>query len=168
MIRTKFFYMKRVYTKEGKYIGIIEDLALDFFKGEIIGFKVSLVSLISKKNFLDIKDIISIDEYIIIEKMTKKIGLYFKEMRRLEILNLEGDMIGVFEDLIIDENTNKICGIIISTGIIEKIMKGKRVLFLDDCILGDKSIIYIGCEKLEFKIMIKGMEGRFYEKNKIK
>ncbi|MGL4875922.1 MAG: PRC-barrel domain-containing protein [Clostridium sp.] len=168
MIRSKFFYMKKVYTKEGKYIGIIEDLAIDFYRGKICGFKVSLVSFLSKKNFLDIEDVISVDEHIIIEKMRSKKGLYFKDIRKLEILNLEGNMIGVFEDLIIERESNRICGLIVSTGIIEKVMRGKRVLLLDECILGEKFIIYIGCEKIELKIMIKGMEEKFYEKNKIK
>lgn len=155
MIRTKFFYMKKVYTKEGKYLGIVEDIAVDFFYGKVIGFKISVTSLISKKNFVDMEKVISIDENIIIEENEKRNSLYFKELKGLEIWDLQGHMLGVFEDLIIDRESNNICGIILSTGIIDKILNGKKVLLIEDCVLGEDSIIYIGNEDIEFKIVRK-------------
>ncbi|WP_297631861.1 PRC-barrel domain-containing protein [uncultured Clostridium sp.] len=155
MIRTKFFYMKKVYTKEGKYLGVVEDLAIDFFNGNLIGFKISVTSFISKKNFINIDKIISIDENIIVEENEKRDSLYFKEVKGLEIWNLQGHMLGVFEDLIINREKNSICGIILSTGIIDKIINGKKVLLIEDCVLGEDSIIYIGNENIELKIVRK-------------
>lgn len=160
VIRSKYFYMKKVYDKEGKYLGIIEDLVLDFFCGKIIGFKLSLSSLFSKKNFVPIDKVISINEKVIIEESVKFNGLYFKDIKRLEILNLNGHMLGVLEDLIINRENYNIVGLIVSTGIIEEIIKGKKIFLIEDCILGEQSIMYIGNKNIELKILAKGLVNR--------
>lgn len=49
MLRSKDFYLKKVYKTDGKKVGIVEDLCIDFFNAKLVGFKVSTNNIFSKK-----------------------------------------------------------------------------------------------------------------------
>ena len=158
MFKTRDFYFKKVYNIKGKKIGIIEDLYIDFYLGKVVGFKVSNSILFSKKNYVDMEDIIDIGEDIIINSIRRGEGLTFKEIKYMEIIDTLSNIRGVLEDIIIDIQDYSIKAIVISSGLIDKMIKGKQIILLNRCILGEKYILYIGNEGISFKSMPHNME----------
>lgn len=153
MLRSKDFYMKSVYNICGKKIGIVEDLFINFFEGKITGINISNYSLFSKKNFISCDDIISIDRDIIVKKSMEGSGLKLKSVKGMEIIDLNSNIKGIMEDLIIKENDFSIKGILVSTGIIDRLLKGKEILLINQCILGEEYILYIGSSNMTLKAM---------------
>jgi uncharacterized protein YrrD len=158
MFKTRDFYFKKVYNIKGKKIGIIEDLYIDFFLGRVVGFKVSNSSFFSKNNYVDMQDIIDIGEDVIIESIRKGTGLTFKELKYMEIIDKMSNIKGVLEDIIIDIRDYSIKAIVISSGLIDKMIKGKQIILLNRCVLGEKYILYTGDEGILFKSMPHNME----------
>ena len=158
MFKTRDFYFKKVYNIKGKKIGIIEDLYIDFYLGKVVGFKVSNSILFSKKNYVDMQDIIDIGEDVIINSIRKGEGLTFKEIKYMEIIDTLSNIKGVLEDIIIDIQDYSIKAIVISSGLIDKMIKGKQIILLNRCILGEKYILYTGNEGILFKSMPHNME----------
>ncbi len=158
MFKTRDFYFKKVYNIRGKKIGIVEDLYIDFYLGKVVGFKVSNSILFSKKNYVDMEDIIDIGEDIIINSIRRGEGLTFKEIKYMEIIDTLSNIRGVLEDIIIDIQDYSIKAIVISSGLIDKMIKGKQIILLNRCILGEKYILYIGNEGISFKSMPHNME----------
>ena len=159
MFKTRDFYFKKVYNIRGKKIGIVEDLYIDFYLGKVVGFKVSNSILFSKKNYVDMEDIIDIGEDIIINSIRRGEGLTFKEIKYMEIIDTLSNIKGVLEDIIIDIQDYTIKAIVISSGLIDKMIKGKQIILLNRCILGEKYILYTGNEGVLFKSMPHNMEG---------
>jgi uncharacterized protein YrrD len=158
MFKTRDFYFKKVYNIKGKKIGIIEDLYIDFYLGKVVGFKVSNSILFSKKNYVDMQDVIDIGEDMIINSIRKGEGLTFKEIKYMEIIDTLSNIKGVLEDIVIDIQDYSIKAIVISSGLIDKMIKGKQIVLLNRCILGEKYILYTGNEGILFKSMPHNME----------
>ena len=158
MFKTRDFYFKKVYNINGKKIGIIEDLYIDFYQGKVVGFKVSNSILFSKKNYLDMQDIIDIGEDVIVNSIRQGEGLTFKEIKYMEVIDTLSNIKGVLEDIIIDIQDYSIKAIVISSGLIDKMIKGKQIIILNRCILGEEYILYTGNEGVSFKSMPHNME----------
>lgn len=158
MFKTRDFYFKKVYDIKGKKIGIIEDIYIDFYLGRIVGFKVSSSILFSKNNYVDMEEIIDIGEDVLINSIRKGKGLAFKELKYMEVIDKSGNIKGVLEDIIIDERDYSIKAIVISSGLIDKMIKGKEIILINKCILGEKHILYIGNDDVLFKSMPHNME----------
>lgn len=151
MLKTKDFYLLKVYNLEGKYLGIIDDIYIDFYNGIIKGFGVSNYLLFSKKNFIKVEDIISIEDVMLIKELNKKEGISFKEIKDIDIKDINNNIRGILEDLIIEEKDLSIKGLIISSGIFDRIIKGKEILLLKECILGEKFIFYFGGDEVKLQ-----------------
>ena len=80
--------------------------------------------------YVSVDSIISIDEDMKIKGTSNFEGLKFKEIRYVDIINKEKKLIGVLEDLIIDKQNFEIKGIIMSSGIFDKMLKGKELLLV--------------------------------------
>ncbi|MCE5220374.1 MAG: PRC-barrel domain-containing protein [Clostridium sp.] len=158
MFKTRDFYFKNVYNIKGKKIGVIEDLYIDFYLGKVVGFKVSNSILFSKNNYVCMQDVIDIGEDVIINSIRKGEGLTFKEIKYMEIIDTLSNIKGVLEDMIIDIQDYSIKAIVISSGLIDKMIKGKQIILLNRCILGEKYILYTGSEGISFKSMPHNME----------
>lgn len=158
MLRTRDFYLKKVYDTNGKKIGTIEDIYIDFYNGKVIGFEVSNYTLLSKKNYLDINEVIYMGEYIVAGSIKRGNGLKFKDIKAIDVINRERELIGILEELIISREDNSIKGLILSSGLIDTMIKGKEILLISDCILGEKCILYTGNLKVSFKSMPHEME----------
>lgn len=153
MIRSKEFLLKNVYDIRGKKLGVVEDLYIDFFKGIIIGLKISTHAFFSKKNCLFIDDIISIDKEILVKELKEGTGLRLQEVKGMDIIDLNGNLKGVVEDCIIDEVGLTIKGLVVSTGLIERLLKGKEVILINECILGEDYVLYVGNKNVTLKSM---------------
>lgn len=158
MFKTRDFYLKKVYSVEGKKIGVIEDLYIDFYYGKVIGFEVSNHSLFSKKNYVNIGDVIDIGDDMIISSINRGAGLKFKQIKDMDIIDTLGNVKGVLEDLIIDTQDYSIKGIVITSGLLDKMIKGKEIILINRCILGEKYILYTGNDGILFKSMPHNME----------
>lgn len=144
MYRSKYFEYMNVYNNEGKYIGFIKDIALNYHKAMVIGFKISSNSLFSKDKYILTKDIIAINEKVIVKDFIKGDYLCFKDIKSMDIIDEYGSIIGVVEDFIMDIKDYSIKGIIVNPGIINRILKGKEIILTKETILGNESISYCG------------------------
>jgi uncharacterized protein YrrD len=153
MLKTKDFYLLRVYDIRGKYLGVIDDIYIDFNEGIIKGFLISNYLLFSKKNFIKVKNIISIEEVMIIRELNKKEGIAFKSIKDLDVKDKNNIIRGILEDLIIEKEDLSIKGLIISSGIFDRIVKGKEIFLLKECILGEDFILYFGSNGVRFQSM---------------
>ena len=159
MFKWRDFYLMKVYDSKDKYIGVVEDVSIDFYNGEIKGFTISPASIFKKHTFASIDSIISLDDVMKIKETSKFIGLKFKEIKYVDIINENKMLIGVLEDLIIDKDTLKIKGLIISSGIFDKMFKGKEIITLKHCALCDDCIIYNGSERIKLKTLPHNLGG---------
>jgi uncharacterized protein YrrD len=66
----------------------------------------------------------------------------FDEIRNMDIIDRNGEIMGMLEDILFHKFSFKIHGIIITSGLIKNILKGKRILLINSLILGEKSILY--------------------------
>lgn len=158
MFKTRDFYFKKVYDVNGRKIGIVEDLFINFFEAKVVGFKVSNSRLFSKNNYVDMENVIDIGEDMIIESIKKGDGLTFKEIKYIEVMDTAGNVKGVLEDIIIDIKDYSIKAIVISSGLVDKMIKGKQIILINRCILGEKYILYNGNDEILFKSLPHNME----------
>ena len=69
MFKTRDFYLMKVYDTNGKYLGAISDIAIDFYEGSIIGFIISSLSIFSKKNFIKKESILSLEDVLLVSSI---------------------------------------------------------------------------------------------------
>ena len=159
MFKWRDFYLMKVYDSKNKYIGVVEDVSIDFNKGIIEGFTISPASIIKKHTFVSSDAIVSIDKVMRIKETSKFKGLKFKEIKFIDIINANNKLIGVLEDLIIDKEEFSIKGLIISSGIFDKMFKGKEIITLKHRILSDDYILYNGNERIKLKTLPHNLGG---------
>ena len=123
------------------------------------GFTISPTSIFKKQMYVSVESIISIDEDMKIKGTSNFEGLKFKEIRYVDIINKEKKLIGVLEDLIIDKQNFEIKGIIMSSGIFDKMLKGKEVITLKHCTLCDEYILYNGNSRVKLKTLPHNLGG---------
>ena len=153
MIKSKDFYLVKVYDTKGKYLGTVEDIYINFYEEKMEGFAVSNFFKFSKKNFVKKEDIISMEEVIIARNLSFKIGIPFKSIKDMDIKDNKNVMKGVLEELIIEKEDFSIKGLTMSSGIFDKMFKGKEILLLKNCILGEDFILYKGSQEVSLKSM---------------
>ena len=125
MIKTRYFNLMKVYDVTGKYLGSVQDIAIDFYSGMVTGVIINSFSINKKKNYIAISDVIS----------------------------LENVLKGILEDLIIDERNFEIKGIIMCSGIFDRMFRGKEILLIKHCILCESYILYKENEGVVFKTL---------------
>jgi uncharacterized protein YrrD len=126
----------------GKRIGFIKDIIIDFNLKRVVGFKISSKSIFSKNESVLREDIVAFDKYMVVKYSTKSSGLMFKQLKNMEVVDCESNIVGMFEDLIIDELL-EIKAILISLGTVRNILEGKKVVLVKDIIVGEESILLI-------------------------
>lgn len=149
--RRKDFVGMMVFDVGGKRVGTVSDIYIDFYRGVIKGFKISSFSLFKKKQFIAVEDILSLNEVIVTEKTTVEEGIAFLDIKDMEVINSEGNILGVVEDILINLMNYSIKGMIVASGIFDKIYKGKKVLLVNNSILGEKEILYCEDKRISFK-----------------
>ncbi|NRV36354.1 uncharacterized protein YrrD [Clostridium beijerinckii] len=76
----------------------------------------------------------------------------------MEVIDTLGNVKGVLEDIIIDIQDYSIKAIVISSGLVDKMIKGKQIILLNRCILGEEYILYTGNEGVMFKTLPHNMD----------
>lgn len=142
MYRTKDFDYMKVLNTTGKKIGYIKDILIDFHASKVVGFLISPLSLFSKKQTVFMENVISINKVMIIKGNNKQSFICFKDIKDIEIFNLNGEMLGVLEDILIDSYSFTIKGLIVASGLIHKLLHGKNIILPSNCILGEDFILH--------------------------
>ncbi|APH19238.1 PRC-barrel domain protein [Clostridium botulinum] len=146
-----------VYYSNGKKVGFIKDILVDFNEERIIGFCVSSYNILNKNNIVLVEDIISINKNMVVKKLERGQYLSFNDIKHLEVIDIEGVLMGVIEDIIINEGNFRIVAIIISMGFLNNFIKGKKIISPNEIILGETNLLYFNyrSRNLDFKIMVK-------------
>lgn len=157
MYRSKYFKYMNVYYSNGKKVGFIKDILVDFNEERIIGFCVSSYKILNKNNIVLVEDIISINKNMVVKKLERGQYLSFNDIKHLEVIDIEGVLMGVIEDIIINEGNFRIVAIIISMGFLNNFIKGKKIISPNEIILGETNLLYFNyrSRNLDFKIMVK-------------
>ncbi|MBW6409835.1 PRC-barrel domain-containing protein [Clostridium weizhouense] len=157
MFKTKDFYLKKVYDINGKKIGVIQDIYIDFYDEQIVGFEISNLAFFSKKNYISIDDVIEIGEDVVVNNLEIGSGLKFRDIKDMDVVDTGSTVKGVVEDLLICEKDYSIKAIVVTSGLIDKMIRGKEIILLNECILGEDYILYTGKRGISFKTMPHNM-----------
>lgn len=142
MYKSKDFILMDVVNIEGKKVGVIKDILIDFNKGFIIGFSILPINIF-KKNLCVLKEnIITFNSNMVVKDTTEEEKFKFSNLKGMDVINSKGDVIGMVEDVIFNNNDFKIKGVVISTGFIRNLIYGKKVYLINQLILGEENILY--------------------------
>lgn len=147
MFRSKDFILMDVLDIKGKKIGFIKDILIDFNNGEVIGFEASCYNLFQKSINILKENILSFNKSMVIKGYSKETFLKFSNFKDMDIINANGEIMGMVEDIIFHEFTFRMQGIILSAGFIKNLMSGKEILLINSLILGEKSVFYHNSKK---------------------
>lgn len=138
----------------GKTIGYIKDVLVDFNEGRVIGFVVSCYKFLQNNLTIFVEDIISFNKDMIVSKISKNKKLKLSEIKNMDIVNIFGEIIGITEEVLFDKNTFRINGLIISQGFFRNFTEGKKVILTNEIIIGEENILFFGCfNKVNFFTM---------------
>jgi uncharacterized protein YrrD len=151
MFRVNNFLMMDVVDENGKKLGNVIDIALNMNENKIDGFVVSLNGIRAREVKVKVDNVIVFDKIMVVKEYCMERCLKFKEYKNTDVINIEGKIIGVLNDILYDSNYN-IKGLIVSPGIFNKITRGKRIILPDNVIFGEKNILCFDC--LDSKICL--------------
>lgn len=151
MYRVRDLIGLTVFDSKGKKIGIVNDLALDYFNGKITGFIVSK-KLFSNLDYADLSNVISINESIVAVGIHIYRGVKFSEIKNFDVIDKDGSILGVLEDLLIDYDFS-IRGLIVVGGFFNKFKSGKRVFQIKDTILGEENLLFFGNKNITMRML---------------
>jgi len=149
MLRSRDFLLMDVLNIKGKKIGYIKDLLVDFNGGQVEGFVISTYKLFQGELYVLTEDIISFNNSMIISNCVKDKRFELKHLKSMDVLNRYGSIIGMVEDVLFDWNSFKIKGVLVSTGFIRNFIMGKKIILINNLILGEENLwCYGDCNKL--------------------
>lgn len=168
MYKKKDFNYMEVLHINGKKIGFINDLLIDISEKKVKGFTVSSFSILKKTVYLLMEDIISFNNSMIVAKTSEKKYLPFNLIKNMDVRDNCGNILGMVEEIIFEPQSFDIKGLVISTGLLNNFLHGKKIILLTKLVIGDESLIYFDdCEKINFTSIphVLPMEDGEYEKN---
>lgn len=146
---------------EGNRIGYVNDIIIDFYKKEVKGLVIFSYKLFKGTLKVLKEDIVSFSINMVIKKTVEDKYLQFKEIKNMDVINTQGETIGIIEDVLFDEFTFKIKSVIVSSGLIKNFFTGKMIVLIEDVILGEESLIYYGENQ---KINLVSIPHKLFEK----
>lgn len=160
-----------VISVNGKRLGFIKDLLVNFNEKKIIGFSIASYSLLKSTLNVSIENVVSFNSVMVITDTIKGDFLGFKNIKGMDLRDRRSNILGMIEDVLFDELSFSINAVVVSTGVITDFISGKEVILIKDIILGEENLLYNGKnEKLHFSSLPHKlfMEDDFNEKNKVK
>jgi len=168
MFKSKDFMFMDVVSVEGKKIGFIKDLLIDFNKGKVIGFVISPYNFFHKNLTVLKADIIYFNKHMVVKKVEKNTYLCLHSFINMDVIDICKNVFGIVEDITFTGNTFEIKGVIVSSGFITNLLRGKRIILISELILGEENILYVpNCVEYSFKSMPHNFfaQGKVNEKN---
>lgn len=156
---------------DGKKLGFINDLLVDFNGRKIVGFSISSSSLLKNTLNVLIENIINFNYVMVITKTTEEGLLKFKDIKGMDVRDKKGNIMGMIEDILFNEISFNISAVVVSTGFITDFIEGKKIILIKDIILGEENVLYNGKEEnIDFSSLPHKlfMEGDVYGKNQNK
>lgn len=147
MYRKKDFLLMQVYNTKGKSLGFIKDILVDFSREKVLGFSITSYKLFSGGQYVLKEHILAFNNNMIVTDCTTGEFLTLNSIANISVIDIEGSVIGVVEDIVFDEETFNIAGLVISTGYLVNFLYGKKIILLKDVIIGRRNILYTGDNK---------------------
>lgn len=142
MYRTKDFTLMDVIDVNGKRLGYIQDLLLNFNKRKVIGFNLTSSSLFKKNLNIMIEDIVSYNSTMVVTAVKKGSFLKFSDIKGMDIRDKKDNIIGMIEDILFDEKHFSIKATVVSTGFITNFISGKKIILVNDLVLGEQNLMF--------------------------
>lgn len=151
MFRVKDFLYMDVFDANGKKLGFIKDMIVNYNKGKIEGFQISSSRLFNRSVYALRGDIVTFKDSMIVSRVARGQFLGFNEIKNLDTVDQCGNMIGMIEDMIFEKNDFNIKAVIVSTGFFNNLFNGKRIIPVKQTMLGDEGLMFYGeCDKFQF------------------
>ncbi len=151
MYRIRDFIFMDAVNLSGNLLGFVSDIFLDFNKKQVKGFVITPNSIFKKNLNVFMKDIVSLTSVIVVTNTNKDKYFQFNDVKRMNVVDERGCLIGMVEDILFDEESSYIKAVILSTGFINNFINGKKILLMDDLTLGENNLFYRGKkENLKF------------------
>lgn len=147
MYRSKDFILMDTIDINGRKIGFVRDVLVNFNKGFVVGFSITPSRMFKRVISVLKEDILTFNNNMIVKKTGEEVLLKLSDLKGMDVLDHKGDILGMVEDIIFDINSFRIKGLVISAGFIHNLLYGKKILLIKDLILGDKNILYFGDAK---------------------
>ena len=107
MFKSKDFIFMDVVTVEGKKIGFIKDLLINFNKGKVIGFVISPYNFFQKNLNVLKEDIIYFNKHMVVRKVEKNTYLCLQSFLSMDVIDICRNVFGMVEDITFTGNTLK-------------------------------------------------------------
>lgn len=154
MYRSKDFTLMDVVDVRGKRLGYIKDLLIDFNRKKVIGFNLASISLFKKDLNIMMDNIVGYNLTMVVTDITKGTFFQFSSIKGMDIRDRKGNIIGMVEDMLFDEKDFAIKALVVSTGFINNFVQGKKVVLINNLILGEESLLFNGRkDNLNFSTM---------------
>lgn len=140
--RSKDFILMDVIDVNGKRLGYINDLLINFNKRKVIGFNISTSSFFKKNLNVMNENIVSYNSAMVITEAVKGAFLHLKDIKGMDVRDKKGSIIGMVEDILFDENSFSIKALVISTGFITNFISGKKIILINELVLGEENLLY--------------------------
>jgi uncharacterized protein YrrD len=168
MFKSKDFIFMDVLNAQGTKIGFIRDLLIDFNNGKVIGFMISPNKLFHKNLSVLKEDIIYFNKNMVVKKTQKNKYLCLHSFINMDVIDKCSNVFGMVEEITFTCDTFEIKGVIVSSGFFINLLRGKRIMLINELILGEENILYTpSCTEYSFKSMPHNffVEGKANEKN---
>lgn len=142
MAKSRDYIYMDVINIQGKKIGYIKDLLVDFNKGEVIGFKINPYKLFCKDFNVLRENIVYHKSQLVINNMVKEKYLEFSTIMNMHVVDKYSNMLGLISEVIFDDDNFNIKGFAVKDYNIFTMFKKRNVLLRGDLILGDEYILY--------------------------
>lgn len=142
MYRSKDFALMDVIDVNGKKLGYINDVLVDFSKERVIGFNISSSSFLKKDINVMIEDIVSYNSAMVITEAVKGNFLKLRDIKGMDVKDRKGNIIGMVEDILFHEHKFSISALVVSTGFITNFISGKKIILIKELVLGEENLLY--------------------------
>jgi len=142
MAKSRDYIYMDVMNIQGKKIGYIKDLLVDFNKGEVIGFKVSPYRLLGKEFNVLKENIVYYKSQLVINNIVKDKYLEFSSILNMHVIDKCSNILGLVSEIIFGDDDFKIKGLAVKDYNIFSMFKSRSILLKPYLILGDEYILY--------------------------
>ncbi len=144
MAKSRDYIYMDVMNIHGKKIGYVKDLLVDFNKGQIVGFNINPYRLLCKDFNVVKENIIYYKSQLVVNNIVKDKYLQFSTIMNMHVVDKFSNILGLVSEIIFDDETFEIKGIVVKDYNIFSIFKNRSVLLKLDLIIGEEYILYTG------------------------